>query len=256
MNDVEFHKYQGTGNDFVIIQGVKSLSTEQIKRLCDRKFGIGADGVILINPSKEHDFDMFYYNSDGSASFCGNGSRCAVQYANHMGLCGTSCIFHSNDGVHEAHIENNWVYLKMHDVGHWDQDGEHFEINTGSPHYIIFTDHIDKIDVVNKAQEVRYSEPYQNEGINVNFLELEGDILHIRTYERGVEDETLSCGTGVTAAAIAQFIKSNKSESQFEQKVQTLGGELSVKFEYKPAGFQNIYLCGPAEFVFEGRITL
>ena len=138
MANIEFHKYQGTGNDFIIIQGLKTLPIETIQKLCDRRFGIGADGLILMNKSMEYSFDMLYYNSDGSMSFCGNGSRCAVQYARHMGWISEECTFNSNDGVHEAYIQDNWVYLKMHDVELIERDGDHYILNTGSPHYIIF----------------------------------------------------------------------------------------------------------------------
>lgn len=256
MNKITFDKYQGTGNDFIIIKGLKELDTKSIQQLCDRKFGIGADGLILMNQESALDFDMMYYNADGTSSFCGNGSRCCIMYAKAHGWIEDHCKFNSNDGEHEGIIEGETVFLKMHDVSHYDQNNGDFVISTGSPHYIQYQEHLSTFEVVERAKEIRYSETYKQDGINVNFIDPQEDGLHIRTYERGVEDETLSCGTGVTAAALAHYVKTGNVSEQYTQKVMTEGGELEVKFEKGSNGFSNIYLCGPAEFVFKGIISI
>ncbi|MFY0642834.1 MAG: diaminopimelate epimerase [Bacteroidia bacterium] len=256
MSRIAFKKYQGTGNDFVIFQGVRSLSKEQIIQICNRKFGIGADGVILMNKDSDYDFDMMYYNSDGSESFCGNGSRCSVLYASHHGWITNECQFKSNDGVHSAKIEDAIVRLKMHDVPSYEYHGHDLVLHTGSPHYIKFIDKLEDYPVCESARNIRYSDIYAQEGINVNFIAKQENHLAIRTYERGVEDETLSCGTGVTAAALANHIDAGNANGSFETALMTLGGELSVEFEKTDHGFENIYLCGPAKYVFQGEIDV
>lgn len=254
---IQFYKYQGTGNDFIIINDLDGhLSTEDIINLCDRKYGIGADGIIFMSKTKDVDFKMMYFNADGSESFCGNGSRCAVKHAQYLGWISGQCIFTSNDGDHAAEIEEETVKLKMHDVDFIVVEDMGYILNTGSPHYIAYTEGINELDLIKAAHEIRYSERFKEVGINVNYLEPKNGILHIRTYERGVEDETLSCGTGVTAAAIAHYLEQNSTQKNFKQKLQTKGGSLYVSFEKKKDRFQNIVLSGPANLVFQGSILL
>ena len=207
MNSISFFKYQGTGNDFVMIDNRKNTFPKGevglIAKLCDRRFGIGADGVILIENDKDSDFEMIYYNPDGSQSLCGNGSRCAVMFANHLGIIEEKTKFLAVDGVHEAYIQDGRVYLSMHDVGSFEQIGEDYLIDTGSPHYIKYVKDLDQKDMIKEGQAIRYSDRFKEEGINVNLIQENEQGLSIRTYERGVEGETHSCGTGCTAAALA-----------------------------------------------------
>lgn len=253
---MKFYKYQGTGNDFVITSDSYSLSTEQITTLCDRKYGIGADGVILMKKESNLDFDMIYYNADGSESFCGNGSRCAVMLAKHLGWIENECSFNSNDGGHTATINEDLVSLQMHDVDMVLVEDDGYILNTGSPHYISYVESLDNIDIIADAHAIRYNETFTETGINVNFLESKNGVLHIRTYERGVENETLSCGTGVTAAAIAHYLEKESTHKKFTQKLLTKGGALSVSFEKKKQSFENIWLTGPAVRVYEGDIAI
>jgi diaminopimelate epimerase len=253
---MKFYKYQGTGNDFVITSDSYSLSTEQITALCDRKYGIGADGVILMKKESNLDFDMIYYNADGSESFCGNGSRCAVMHAKHLGWIENECSFNSNDGGHTATINEDLVSLQMHDVDMVLVEDDGYILNTGSPHYISYVESLDNIDIIADAHAIRYNETFTETGINVNFLESKNGVLHIRTYERGVENETLSCGTGVTAAAIAHYLEKESTHKKFTQKLLTKGGALSVSFEKKKQSFENIWLTGPAVRVYEGDIAI
>ena len=254
---IQFYKYQGTGNDFIIINDLDGhLSTEDIINLCDRKYGIGADGIIFMSKTKDVDFKMMYFNADGSESFCGNGSRCAVKHAQYLGWISGQCIFTSNDGDHAAEIDEETVKLKMHDVDFIVVEDMGYILNTGSPHYIAYTEGLNELDLIKAAHEIRYSERFKDVGINVNYLEPKNGILHIRTYERGVEDETLSCGTGVTAAAIAHYLEQDSTQKNYKQKLQTKGGSLHVSFEKKKDRFQNIVLSGPANLVFHGSILL
>ena len=254
--EITFYKYQGTGNDFVITSDIYEVSTEQIVKLCDRKFGIGADGLIVLKKSESVDFDMMYYNADGTESFCGNGSRCAVKHAKFLGWIKDECTFNSNDGEHTAILDGEEVRLQMHDVDMVLVEDEGYILNTGSPHYIAYTEEIDQLDLVTAAHTIRYNDTFKETGINVNYLEARNGILYIRTYERGVEDETLSCGTGVTAAAIAHYLERESSLKKYSQKLQTKGGPLTVSFEKKKQTFENIYLCGPAVLVYQGKIVL
>lgn len=256
---IRFEKYQGTGNDFVMIDN-RSLSfdrnnLEVVRKLCDRKFGIGADGLILIENHADYDFEMVYFNSDGSMSLCGNGSRCAVNFANSLGIISKITRFLAIDGMHDAEIDNNnWVHLKMSDITTWEQAPDHCFINTGSPHYIRKVSDIRNYDVLNEGAKVRYSEKYKEKGTNVNFVEnIDADTIFVRTYERGVEGETLSCGTGVTACALNEGLLGKSSPIN----IQTLGGNLRISFSHNQVkGFSDIYLIGPAEKVFEGVITI
>ena len=257
---LKFYKYQGTGNDFVIIddsQGVVDLSKEQIAMICDRKFGIGADGLMLLEKSNKYDFEMKYYNADGNlGSMCGNGGRCIVKFAQDIDLIDEYAMFLAYDGLHEASIDKNGIVaLEMNDVKELIKiDNATCELNTGSPHYVSFVKDVIALDVFNEGRDIRYNNKYSKEGINVNFVSVDGERLTIRTYERGVENETLSCGTGVTAAAIAAFnlglIKSTTVN------VIAMGGELSVTFDYNENKYTNVVLSGPATKSFEGTIEL
>jgi len=259
-----FYKYHGAGNDFILFNQMEhklELSQEQIAFLCDRNKGIGADGLMMLMPSKEYDFIMKYYNSDGKeGSMCGNGGRCILSFAYDMGIKREDYQFIASDGVHEGRILNKegntkTVELKMNDVSNIKVRKSFTEMNTGSPHYIKFTDKIDFMDVVKKGRGVRNSKKYIEEGINVNFVEYKNQKLKVRTYERGVENETLACGTGVTAAAIACSIEQNMKYKNYQ--IETLGGQLGVKFKSKNGKeFTHIFLTGPAEFVFEGRVEI
>lgn len=254
---MKFYKYQGTGNDFVMIDNRSGewddLSIESIQKLCDRRFGIGADGLIKINSSIDVDFDVDYYNSDGSKSFCGNGARCSVAFAHYLDIIEDKTTFNAIDGIHEAEIRNGIVKLKMGDVKAISEDGNDYVLNTGSPHYVRYVEMLNNYNVYKTGNEIRNSETYKKEGINVNFVEkLSDSELFVRTYERGVEDETYSCGTGVTAAALT-FMKNN---NQTFVRVQVKGGNLKVYAEKNGAGFSNIWLEGPAIQVFKGNINL
>ena len=257
----EFYKYQGTGNDFIIFDNreniIPVLSIKQINKLCNRKFGIGADGLMLLTKKEGYDFEMLYYNADGKeSSMCGNGGRCLVKFAYHRGIHRTTYRFIAIDGRHEAEIDNDGtVRLKMKDVTTVNQHSTYSILNTGSPHFVKFANDILNVDVVETGREIRYSREFAEEGINVNFVETTGeDGIFVRTYERGVEDETLSCGTGVTAAALVSA-HNNKGFNRVE--VKTPGGHLSVEFEkIDDSHFENIWLCGPAEMVYKGEIEL
>ena len=258
---MNFFKYQGTGNDFVIIDNrghsADNLTVKQVKHLCDRKFGIGADGLMLLNNKTGYDFEMIYYNADGRlGSMCGNGGRCMVRFANDIGIKKNTYRFIAADGDHEAEINlDNIIRLSMQDVKNAEVHAAYAIINTGSPHYVKFSRDVRNIDVVKRGREIRYSEPFENNGINVNFVESTGDYsIFIRTYERGVEDETLSCGTGVTAAAL---MSAHNDRGFNEVRVQTPGGNLSVEFNKTgDKSFTDIMLCGPAELVFKGTVNL
>jgi diaminopimelate epimerase len=258
---VEFFKYQGTGNDFVILDNRKgkynTLTTAQIKFICGRKFGIGADGLMMLNAHKEYDFEMKYYNADGrESSMCGNGGRCLVKFAQDVGIMRNNYKFLAVDGAHEASVNiDGMVSLKMHDVDKMEYHHGHFILNTGSPHYVEVTDNVRHLDVFHKGREIRYSPEFEKEGINVNFVEQEegADEIFVRTYERGVEDETLSCGTGVTAAALV----CHHNDNGFNRvEVKTPGGHLSVEYDKIGDGFKNIWLNGPADKVFDGTIEI
>lgn len=256
MNKIEFHKYQGTGNDFIIIDDRKAIfdseNTDLIRRLCDRKFGIGSDGLILIRKHPTLDFTMVFYNPDGSKSFCGNGSRCAVQFVNDQQMFVKSEFsFEAIDGNHTGHIENKWVCISVNDLKECKKMDEDYFLNTGSPHYIRYVDQIEKAEVFAEGKKIRYDERFQPAGTNVNFVEISGKDIKVRTYERGVENETLSCGSGVTASALSAALKENLSSPI---TVHTPGGILSVSFIRSEDRFSRIMLSGPAQFVFKGEI--
>lgn len=258
---VHFYKYQGTGNDFVIMDNrageLDKLTEAQVKFLCDRRFGIGGDGLMLLNNHPQYDFEMKYYNSDGrKSSMCGNGGRCLVKFAHDMGLQKDSYHFIAVDGEHDAEVNSDGtVSLKMNDVERIHAAGNDFVLNTGSPHYVQLTEGVWDLDVFTKGRGIRNSNEYKEKGINVNFVERQEGTngIRVRTYERGVEDETLSCGTGVTAAAL---VSHHNNEGVNEVPVQTRGGSLRVKFEKHGDSFKDIWLIGPADKVFEGTIEL
>lgn len=255
---LQFYKYQATGNDFVILDNREAkltFSAAQIEKICDRKFGIGADGLMLIEQDSELDFNLQYYNSDGSQSLCGNGSRAAVMFASRLGIVNGKTRFNAYDGVHDAELrDSEIVKLKMADVSDSRQAGQDNFIYTGSPHYVRFVQDVASYPVVDEGRKIRYSDAFKPGGTNVNFVELQDDnTIFVRTYERGVEDETLSCGTGVTAAAIAAFQRGYTSPV----KVKTRGGDLSVEFKSSQSGtLTDVYLTGPAKMVFKGELEL
>lgn len=257
-----FEKYQGTGNDFIIIDHRKESRINHadnalIATLCDRKFGIGADGLILLEESTKADFRMVYFNSDGNQStMCGNGGRCMIQFAFNKGIFSKETTFEAIDGLHKGKVLSpGIVSLEMIDVKNIHQlDEATFELNTGSPHYVTFGQIPENIK--SSGASIRYSDSYKTEGINVNFVLPEGNCLQVATYERGVEDETLSCGTGVTAAALA-YMYTSGMYGQNVQQIQTKGGRLTVKAKRNEDGtFTDIWLEGPAVKVFEGNIDL
>lgn len=257
---LDFFKYQGTGNDFVIIDNRNlTLSRENkafVEKLCDRKFGIGADGLILLQNHPEYDFEMVYYNSDGrESSMCGNGGRCIAAFAAHLDLVSDHCRFLAIDGPHEAKIiEGDWVELKMSNVNSIEVGEDYFLLDTGSPHFVVFVEDVDDINVVENGQAIRYSKRFKEEGVNVNFVESSNEGIIVATYERGVEDETLSCGTGVAASAIS-FAYNHPDKNEVD--IQTKGGVLKVRLEQTESkSFENIWLCGKAELVFTGVINI
>ncbi|MDP3558709.1 MAG: diaminopimelate epimerase [Bacteroidota bacterium] len=258
---LSFYKYQGTGNDFILLDNrlnTISLTTEQISFLCNRRFGIGADGLMLLKLEPGFDFKMVYYNSDGNpSSMCGNGGRCITAFAKHLGVIENAAKFLAIDGLHEATIdENEIVSLKMQDVKNIEEGEDYFYLNTGSPHYVKTVSDVESIDVKSLGASIRNNDRFKEEGTNVNFIERHEDNLFVRTYERGVEDETFSCGTGVTAAALVAAIK-GIANGKNNCLVKTLGGDLEVKFErVLEQNFYNIWLIGPAEFVFNGVINI
>lgn len=258
---LHFHKYHGTGNDFILVDNRKNeyfFTREQIQGICERRFGIGADGLMLLNDKPGYDFEMKYYNADGKeGSMCGNGGRCMIKFVYHLGVHREQYKFLAVDGPHEAEIDiDGIVSLKMKDVRTIKKFHNDYILDTGSPHYIKMVNHVMEYDVYKKGHEIRYSKEFEDEGINVNFVELtdEPDKIIVRTYERGVEDETLSCGTGVTAAALVCYHNENGFN---EVEVKTLGGILSVEFDKTDESrYENIWLCGPAEKVFEGTVEI
>lgn len=255
-----FFKYQGTGNDFIIIDNRKktvNLNSKQIALICHRKFGIGADGLMLLENHQEFDFNMRYFNSDGKeASMCGNGGRCLVAFAKSMHMIENKTRFNTFDGVHEAIIkDNNIITLRMQDVSAIKKTDDFYFLDTGSPQYVKFSKNVKEIDVYSEGQKIRFSKNFSPDGTNVNFVEMINDKLFVRTYERGVENETLSCGTGVTASAICASIELNTDKNSFD--IITPGGNLNVSYKKQPNNlFTDIWLTGPAKFVFKGEYEI
>jgi len=259
--EISFEKYHGTGNDFILIEDLngtieKKLNSSQIKSACDRHFGIGADGMIFLQKSANHDFTMSYFNSDGKrSSMCGNGGRCIVHFAKSKKWIKKSCSFMAYDGLHEAKIDREGlIYLKMSNVDDLQNLGKDVYLDTGSPHFVRFVDELKAFDVFKKGRSIRFSKRFEKKGTNVNFVMNSRLTTHVATYERGVEAETLSCGTGVVASVLASrsknLFKTNK------RKVSTKGGRLEVQFDVSEMGFDNIWLIGPAVKVFEGKMKI
>ncbi len=261
---LDFCKYQGTGNDFIIIDNRTDFfdrnNSTLIEALCNRRLGIGADGLILLQKSLSDDFEMIYYNADGREStMCGNGGRCIVSFANSMGLIKDNKVgFLAVDGQHSAFInEKRSIELGMKDVKNVERRGADFFLNTGSPHYVVLVEDVNEIDVFERGREIRYSEEFVNEGTNVNFVQIIAEKqIKVRTYERGVEAETWSCGTGVTAAAIAVSVHLKNSIAHYF--VSTRGGALEVKFtpQISDNSFMDIFLIGPTVEVYKGQIVI
>lgn len=290
---MKFFKYQATGNDFILIDNRKNLfdvtNRQLIKRICDRKFGIGSDGLILLNESKGYDFQMVYCNPDGKEStMCGNGGRCITAFAHYLGIIKKKALFLAIDGEHQAIVvtshysDKNWseikspsatpkqsdehevpitsgfreivISLKMQNVKNIQIFPDYCMLNTGSPHYVKFVKNVKNLDVFNEARKIRYSAKFKKHGINVNFVEIKGNKLFVRTYERGNEYETLSCGTGIVASVVSASAKNLLGINNF-CNVRTLGGELQVKFKKKSV-YTDIWLTGPVNFVFEGYVEI
>ena len=259
---IEFYKYEGTGNDFIIIDN-RELKfkpyQKSISKLCNRRFGIGADGLILLQNKKGYDFEMIYFNSNGNeGSMCGNGGRCITALANHLGITKNETKFSAIDGEHQSIVisENNnisTISLKMLDVNKIEVYDDFYFINTGSPHYVKFINNINNFDVYNKGKKIRYDKKFIPTGTNVDFVEIIKNAIFVRTYERGVENETLSCGTGVIASALATAIKTGSNNDFFN--IQTKGGNLKVSFKKYNNSFTDIWLEGPVSFVFKGEIN-
>ena len=254
--ELHFTKYQGTGNDFILIDDRNETfpaTNQLVQKLCDRRFGIGADGLILIQNHPELDYRMVYFNSDGFQSLCGNGSRCGFAYAQFLGIIHQQATFETIDGIHQIKLEDSRIHFQLFDVNQIKKinDQEYF-VHTGSPHHIILTEEVENHDIASEGRKIRNLPVYSDQnGTNVNFAQLLQDRVKIRTYERGVEDETLSCGTGATAVGIMAGKLGYKSPVS----IQTMGGELNVSFEQDGDVFTNIWLSGPAEKVFEGSVT-
>lgn len=254
--NIHFHKYQGAGNDFILIDN-RSLdfdaeNRELVEKMCDRRFGIGADGLMLLEHGENADFKMVYFNADGrQSSMCGNGGRCIVAFAQHLGIINNETDFLAVDGQHYARINSDQIALSMIDVLEFKRDGDAYVLQTGSPHYVEKVTGLADLDVYARGYAIRHHAHYDAEGINVNFVEAEANGYFVRTFERGVEDETLACGTGATAAAISIAIDENR-EGEIELPIRVLGGQLYVSFLREGDRFSNVTLKGPAQLVFSG----
>lgn len=256
---LRFSKYQGTGNDFIILDNrnldFPKHKVDYIRSLCHRRFGIGADGLILLEHDETSDFRMVYFNADGNeSSMCGNGGRCIVAFAKELGLIKEETTFNAIDGLHDALIRDNEVELKMIDVESIAALPNHSFLNTGSPHHVQLVNDLKNFDVKKEGERIRYG-IYGQKGSNINFVEQESEMMfNVRTYERGVEDETLSCGTGVTAVALAMYHMGKVTTNTVG--IHTPGGALKVSFDTNGHSFSNIRLSGPATKVFEGQWQL
>jgi len=263
MTKIPFYKYQGAGNDFILLDQrhqsyIGAEDQSKIAQLCDRRFGIGADGLMLLEKAAGYDFRMVYFNADGrEGSMCGNGGRCIVAYAHFLGVFEERCNFIAIDGPHEAILSKPaYVELKMQEVQHIEAHEHHYILDTGSPHYVAFRESLEEVDVVKEGRKIRNSPPFAKAGINVNFVcSSAPNQLQVATYERGVEDETLACGTGVTAAALAYHLRQNKTDNLAVQ-LQVKGGQLEVRYQESNGLFHDIWLCGPAVQVFQGEIKI
>lgn len=255
---LHFEKYHGHGNDFIILDnrsGDISLNTDQIKQLCHRRFGIGSDGIILIENMADCDYHMNFYNPDGSQSFCGNGSRCALHFARNLGIISDKARFYAIDGFHEGNIKGEIASISMNNVDEIESGRDYFYLNTGSPHWVKIVDNLESIDVCSEGKLIRNNERFREKGTNVNFLEISGKSVRSRVYERGVENETFSSGTGTTAVALCAFLVLNSGGTPV--KVTTRGGELEVNFQHEGGHvFKNIRLTGIVHRVFSGIVEI
>ncbi|MDB5135884.1 MAG: diaminopimelate epimerase [Mucilaginibacter sp.] len=259
---IKFYKYQGAGNDFILVDNRKNIVNHQnpalIAHLCDRRFGVGGDGMMFLQDKAGYNFEMIYYNADGRpSSMCGNGGRCIVAFAKYLGIIDSETDFLAVDGPHHAKISENgdWVSLQMIDVNEINRDGEAYVLNTGSPHYIELADDLKDKDVYNDGYAIRNNPTYKAKGINVNFVEPADKGYFVRTFERGVEAETYACGTGVTAVALA-MAKHNNLTGKVNTPIKVLGGDLNIRFETDGTHFNHIFLEGPAVKVFEGEVAI
>ncbi|SEF51426.1 diaminopimelate epimerase [Sphingobacterium lactis] len=258
--EIQFYKYQGAGNDFILIDN-RNLSFdpnnhELIKKLCDRRFGIGGDGLMLLQHINNFDFQMLYFNADGKeGTMCGNGGRCLVAFARDLGIIDRETVFLAVDGQHDAAIEGNTVNLGMIEVKEFHRDGEAYVLNTGSPHYVAFAENLQNKDVYKEGYAIRNNSTYGEKGINVNFIQPEGDGYFVRTFERGVEDETYACGTGAVASAMTVALASGK-DGDFTIPIRVVGGQLHITFHKNGNHFSKVYLSGPAEQVFVGKTVI
>ena len=256
---IPFCKYQGTGNDFIMIDNRNNFfeikNKSLVEKLCHRRFGIGSDGLILIENSLDADFFMRYYNSDGNeGSMCGNGGRCAISYANKLAIIKSETEFYAVDGLHKGIIhDDEKISLLMQDVSEIKSIKDDFELNTGSPHYIVFVDNLENLNVFEEGRKIRYNNTYKKAGINVNFVQIINDKISVRTYERGVENETYSCGTGVTAVAIVCWSK-NLISNKNKIEINTLGGLLELSLNENKNNYTSIWLKGQAIKSFTGQI--
>jgi diaminopimelate epimerase len=262
--ELRFFKYHGAGNDFVIVderEHITELTEKQIAHVCNRRFGVGADGFMRLQNSDDFDFKMLYYNADGKEStMCGNGGRCMIAFANHLGLIDQSTYFEAVDGEHEGQVIEygieSVVRLKMLTVGKVDINADQIFLDTGSPHHIEIVEDVKNTDVDKDGKFWRHHNQYAEiGGCNANFVEiLDADHLYVRTFERGVEAETFSCGTGVTAAAISLHALGKVNGEKIQ--IDTLGGKLQVEFSHNDSAYEHIHLQGPAAFVYQGIIDL
>jgi diaminopimelate epimerase len=260
--NIPFYKYQGAGNDFVLVDNRKNTvdhhNPDMIAQICDRRFGVGGDGIMFLQNKPGYDFEMVYYNADGQpSSMCGNGGRCIVAFAKYLGVIDTETNFLAVDGPHYAKIsaEGDCVSLQMIDVDTITRDGEAYVLNTGSPHYVLQVEDLKSMDVYHDGHAIRNNATYREKGINVNFIEPLDKGYFVRTFERGVEDETYACGTGVTAVALA-MAQHNNQTGHITTPIKVLGGDLNIRFDYDGKKFTNIFLEGPAKLVFEGDIEI
>jgi diaminopimelate epimerase len=260
--NIHFYKYQGAGNDFILVDNRQNIidhhNTPLIAHLCNRRFGIGGDGIMFMQNRDGYDFEMVYYNADGQpSSMCGNGGRCIVAFAKFLGIIKNESNFLAVDGPHHAKISasGDWVSLQMIDVDTINRDEDAYVLNTGSPHYIMLTDGLKDKDVYHDGYAIRNNATYKAEGININFVEPTDTGYFVRTFERGVEDETYACGTGVTAVALA-MAKHNNQTGQITTPMKVLGGDLNIRFNYDGHTFTKIFLEGPAVMVFDGEVEV
>ncbi len=259
---IPFYKYQGAGNDFILVDNRKLAVNHHhpamVAQLCNRRFGIGGDGMMFLQDIKGYDFEMVYYNADGQpSSMCGNGGRCIVAFARYLGIIKSETEFLAVDGPHSAKIAENgeWISLQMINVDNVDCDKDAYVLDTGSPHYVQLVSGLADKDVYNDGYAIRNNDIYKAKGINVNFVEPDGDGYFVRTFERGVEAETYACGTGVTAVALAMAKHHNQTGS-INTPVKVLGGNLNIRFNYDGVRFTDIFLEGPAVQVFKGEVLI